>query len=992
MAVTREEIQDLIGAGDLSTLFLTRLHWDNPPSSQPDLYGSLGHSIPGTDLIAYPVASKRVVHLWHVPCEAMPPRAAIRKTVTVLRKTYSLEMLIVFEANDGEMAWFWPEQKRTGNGFQLVEHRCHRESIPWEMLDRLWALRFEPEQEEQLTSTVVLERVRQSLDVDLVGLAEEVERTISSAVGHLGEDLGVSNRIGQILCQEAGEQTNMMATAVLFNAVVFQHHIADRHEGIPTPEALKEGGLRRAGVEAAWQAVLEINYWPIFGIALDLLTSIEDSAVANRVLSELYSRAAETTAYRDTQGIIGQLYGRLVADRAFLKTHFTRLGPAAFLAEMAVDRIGVDWADPIAVAKLRIADLACGTGALLTATYRRIAARLEEASGDPLAIHKRMLEEVLIGCDIMPASVHLTAAMLSGEHPEVGYENTKTWVMPFGMEDVGMGEEPKVGSLDLLGGSRRAALYGDGAVATLAKGAPAQSQAFVPNEGMDLVIMNPPFGRPTNHERKQGAAEDGTMPPIPVFAGMGNDEEAQALMSLALKDLYKTIPGPTAKHGNAGMATNFMDLAHLKLRTGGVLALIVPVTFVSGAAWAQMRELLADQYEDIHVVTLASAENAEARAFSDNTGMAEAIVVAVKQRTDEGKNQTARYVCLRERPEDPDAGIDLARLVRPNGDLDKPGGSPLGFAIQSRFSRDAGGHPSGVVNAELCGIGVALTKGRIRLPEVSRFAEVPITDMGEIGVRGPYSLDINGPSGRGPLDIIKKPSRQNTSVAPFPVLWSHDHRLETKMTIVPCSEGVARPGMEQRAQEMWRGYTNAKGEIIAGATHLHINNDFRVNSQATGACLTPVPAIGGRAWPSFQPEPPHSASRELWEKALCVWLNSTLGLLGRWWVSSRQQKGRANLSITAIGNIPVLDLRKLTRVRLETAAGLFDDFTDREFLPANEAYRDPARADLDRALARRVLHLPDAAVEGIGRLRLMWCSEPSVHGNKRTRPGGPAGN
>ena len=34
--------------------------------------------------------------------------------------------------------------------------------------------------------------------------------------------------------------------------------------------------------------------------------------------------------------------------------------------------------------------------------------------------------------------------------------------------------------------------------------------------------------------------------------------------------------------GNAGLASNFMDLAHNKLRDGGVLALVIPFAFVHG--------------------------------------------------------------------------------------------------------------------------------------------------------------------------------------------------------------------------------------------------------------------------------------------------------------------------------------------------------------------------------------------------------------------------
>ena len=1013
MAITREEIQDLVGSGDLTSLFLKRLHWDNPSRSQPDLYGSEGLIIPGTDLIAYPVASKRVVDLWHVPYESMPPRTAIRKTVTTLRKRHSLEMLVVFEADDGQLLWLWPEQRRTGNGFQLVEHSCNRNSLTPKMLDQLYDLRFDPEKEEQLTSTTVLEKVRVSLDVDLAGLEMEVKSTIASAVGHLSSDGRVSEQIGEILCQEASEQTNMMATAILFNAVVFQHHIADRHEGIPTPDALRRSGLKRVDVEAAWKAVLDINYWPIFGIARDLLAAISDDAAADKVLKVLYGRAAETTAHRDTQGIIGELYGRLVADRAFLKTHFTRLGSAAFLAELAVDRLAVEWADPEEVTRLRVADLACGTGALLTAAYRRIAARHDEAGGEPASIHKKMMEEVLIGCDIMPASVHLTAAMLSGEHPGEGYRKTQTWTMPYGRWVSGKGTEFKLGSLDLLGANQTRSLFGDGTERVTSMGAPSLNDAWVPEGGTDLIVMNPPFTRPTNHE---GKAEE---VPNPAFAGLGTDAESQEQMSKALKSTYRRIKypnslkNPRSGHGNAGIATNFIDLANGKLKAGGILAFIVPASVVSGSAWRNTRGLLAEQYEKIEVVTLSSITDGEARAFSDDTGMAEAIIVATKRKMDalgDPDNGEARYISLRERPSDMTAGIDMARAVREEGELDRAGNSHLGFALPSRFSRSGDGSPIGLESPELANIAIRLQQSYIRLPQISGLTSLPMTSLGELGHRGPVCRDINelgaASTPRGPYDVIppdrrwirrtpvseRRKVRRAHAEAQRPVLWSHDLHLETSMVVYPCSTGFVRPGMDDRARELWVGYRNAKDEVIAGATRLHINNDFRLNSQSTAACLTPVPSLGGRAWPSFQPEPPNPGDRGLWEKALCVWLNSTLGLLGRWWVSSRQQGGRANLSITAIGNIPVLDIRELTSIRLEHIAGIFDDFADRDFLPANEAYRDPARADLDRAIAKKVLYLPDAAVEGIRRLRLMWCSEPSVHGNKRTQPGGPAGN
>jgi len=55
------------------------------------------------------------------------------------------------------------------------------------------------------------------------------------------------------------------------------------------------------------------------------------------------------------------------------------------------------------------------------------------------------------------------------------------------------------------------------------------------------------------------------------------------------------------------------------------------------------------------------------------------------------------------------------------------------------------------------------------------------------------------------------------------------------------------------------------------------------------------------------------------------------------------------------------------------------------FLPANEAYRDDARIELDGQVLE-ILGLPPTMVEALHLVRLKWCAEPSVHGGKNTRP------
>ena len=135
--------------------------------------------------------------------------------------------------------------------------------------------------------------------------------------------------------------------------------------------------------------------------------------------------------------------------------------------------------------------------------------------------------------------------------------------------------------------------------------------------------------------------------------------------------------------------------------------------------------------------------------------------------------------------------------------------------------------------------------------------------------------------------------------------------------------------------------------------------------------------------------PPTNTDAGQWEKALALWLNTTLGLVARWWVSSRQQTpGRANLTITTIGSVPVLDLRKSAPTEVERLADAFGRFAAETLLPANEAFLDNTRKAIDRTVLCDVLGLPESILDPLATLRLQWCTEPSVHGSKSTGPSG----
>ncbi len=807
---------------------------------------------------------------------------------------------------------------------------------------------------------------------DLVDSIQACVRLAAEQVGEMDEKM-----LGGILYQPAGYQTNLMAMVVIFNAIVFQGHVARHHEIIRNPgQMIDDDDVTQVDVLEEWKRILDINYYPIFGIAKELLRSFSDQRMISRVLAGLYRTAARVFAKSfDAQGMVGKLFGQLISDRKLLATYYTLPSSASLLSELAVSRLDVDWSESSAISELRIGDLACGTGALLVSVYRRMAERYRAYGKDDAKLHSRMIESVLLGCDIVPTAVHLTAAILAGEHPDVDYTSARTWLMPYGrMKEHGK-EAIRVGSLELLVSDFTPTLFGDGSRAVSSTEEKGIRQAQVGMSSMDLIIMNPPYTRSVGQEAEKRGI------PNPAFAGMGNDERDQKDMSDVLKKFYKQFKKarvPSANSAHAGLGSNFFDLANLKLKPGGVLALILPATAVSGSAWKKFRECLHLLYSNIMVVSLAGTKPRD-QSFSDSTNMAEVMFVATKREepVSADHEHEATFATLGSRPENSVEAIECVRsLSRKTNGIIKVGDQPVGWVSRAPFPISGAGTPEGIANTDVAYSAASLTNGQgLVLPQMKEW-KIPLSRLSTQGTRGPYHMKIDADY-QGCFTVERLPDRKRCRSVSWPILWRHKKDFERAMIVDPCSEGkLLDPKYRDDALDLWSGNNE-----VSGATFLHINRDFGVNAQSLGACMTSVKAIGGRAWPSFA-----SFYGKKGEKAICLWLNTTLGLIGRWWISTRQQSGRAILSVTTIGNIPALDCGALSKKQFDQVKSLFLDFKDRPLLPANECYRDEARQDLDARFLCGILGMPESTLESLEILRLQWCREPSVHGGKKTRP------
>ena len=276
----------------------------------------------------------------------------------------------------------------------------------------------------------------------------------SHEAGELGPD--IAELLGQ--ADDQGGQTRRMAMTVLINALIFHEALAEagfrieRESEPPNGRRVNplshfrdsEYSYQRDALTDEWNHILDVNYWPIFATAREILRKLP-TATVGEVLQPLWNAANQlvqggVTKSHDLTGVIFQ---RLIADRKFLATFYTRPAAAALLAGLAIpaDRApgGAEWGDEETIAALQVGDFACGTGTLLSAAYQRISLLHELNGGDPRKLHAPMMKHGLVGLDVLNIAVHLTAATLAGAHPDVPFDGESLLTMPYGSSSGGGG-------------------------------------------------------------------------------------------------------------------------------------------------------------------------------------------------------------------------------------------------------------------------------------------------------------------------------------------------------------------------------------------------------------------------------------------------------------------------------------------------------------------------------------------------------------------------
>lgn len=779
---------------------------------------------------------------------------------------------------------------------------------------------------------------------------------------------GLADDIAAALGQRDAVQGLRMACCIWLTSLRLHNLLAAnspslRAAGLQTIAQIRAanlGALSLSALRGEWDKILAVNYGYIFNTAraaLDDRMPIEQGVRAMELLTEM---AENITGLRlgNQVDFAGELFPKLLDDREETAAHYTLPETAELLARLAVSRIDLpDWSDAAAVSRLRIADLACGTGTLLRAAYRQIRQRHEAAGGDAAGLHRTMMEEAITGLDINALASHMTAAGLSSVEIATEYHTARiASVAVLG---------GKTGSLELIKEEQITDVTGQSVQTAAANGA-AATMLPVPHRSMDLVIQNPPYSRARGGRR--------------IFDISGITEAQRQKSENRLNRIRAKLrdDGNEMTNGQAGFGADFSALAGRKLRDGGVFATVLPLTAAHAESWEGFRRTIESEYRDITAIAFTADAGA---MMSADTHMNEMLLVATRAADIESIPDTHGIISINinEIPDSVAQAYWIANLLNEiresarASDVIYAGGRRVGS--WTRVVAPRPGFPwfaVGMANHYLAAVAAELMDGRIYSPDDRQRWEIamPFTALDQVVGIGPTHHLIGHIRGHEAIGAFTFDQMPPGFLFTYPALWSAD--AETQQTILtrPTHEGA--PAVDDEGQLR---------QMLAQRSDLFVSRNLRLTSQALAAARTERLMMGGSTWTALLSDNPDVKA------ALAIWLNSTLGLMLRTCYGQTTQTGRARLQIRALYGLPVPDFaadsdagaqaRAVAREQIGELAGL-------ELRPASYAFQDANRRRVDRvALAMVGLGENQQANAAIDVLRQQWCREPSVHGGNR---------
>ena len=436
-------------------------------------------------------------------------------------------------------------------------------------------------------------------------------------------------------------------------------------------------------------------------------------------------------------------------------------------------------------------------------------------------------------------------------------------------------------------------------------------------EPADLVIMNPPFTRDSlRHDQF--------------------DADTERKIKAREREMFANRP--TYMAGNSGA---FLVLAEYINKSGaGAIATVLPLVGATDKSGLEVRKYLGNNY---HVETIVTSHDPERIYFSENTAIGEMLLVCRRWPSGKGSKPPTKVVNLARNPATPADAMHTAWAIG-NGTVASQG---YGTVQEWPARRIAVGDWGAVqfLSPYLCEEFVALKEGQL-------YPSIALGDIAEIG-----------PEGRRIRDAYTRSSMPDAQgrVA----LWHHDTEVTQSMAATADTHIAAKPEKAHLAESYWQ-----QRSTLLLPMRVRLNTvivlSVRLNSPVVGSAWTPCRIAVAEMDTGMS------------EKALCVYLNSSIGVLALTGNRTNKEISYPRFSIDDLRKLIVPDFAATSNGAAEKLAAAYDALAERTLLPLPRMDADPVRRALDGAVCG-ALRLDG---ERVATIRRNLAAEPSVTGKR----------
>ena len=242
-----------------------------------------------------------------------------------------------------------------------------------------------------------------------------------------------------------------------------------------------------------------------------------------------------------------------------------------------------------------------------------------------------------------------------------------------------------------------------------------------------------------------------------------------------------------------------------------------------------------------------------------------------------------------------------------------------------------------------------LEDGEVWVPGEAGVGSIPMCRLEEIGEIGPDVRDVR--DGFEPTE----------TVTAYPMVENHDTNKRRRIATTPdkylAPLVTPRPGRRLKSiDSLW-----PKAGRLLISERLWLETARVVTMRSEERVLSNV------WWPVRIEDSDN-------EKALSIWINSSLGILALLAKRTSTRGSWVKFKKTDLRDLPILDPREISPDQLQALSDLFDRLADAEFERLPGMAECPARTALDEGISD-VLGLPD-----LSKLRVLLASEPVVCG------------